>query len=78
MAVVANLTSETIHKDVVSIRTEDDALRADAAVKNLLRRDFRSITRRPDRAASTIVACRRPTMNLALAETDLVPSEPSA
>jgi outer membrane protein TolC len=38
MTVVANLAGETIHKEVVSIRTEDDALRADAAVKGLLRR----------------------------------------
>jgi outer membrane protein TolC len=38
MTVVANVAGETIKKDVVSIRTEDDAERANAAVQGLLRR----------------------------------------
>ena len=38
MTVVANLAGETIHKEVVSIRTEDDAQRANASVQGLLRR----------------------------------------
>jgi outer membrane protein TolC len=35
---VANFADGTIHKDVVAIRTEDDAQRASAAVQRLLRR----------------------------------------
>ena len=35
---VANFTDATIHKDVISIRSEDDAQRASAAVQRLLRR----------------------------------------
>lgn len=38
MTVVANVAGETIHKEVVSIRTEDDAQRANASVQGLLRR----------------------------------------
>jgi outer membrane protein TolC len=38
MNVVANLAGETIQKDVVSIRTEGDAQRANGAVQGLLRR----------------------------------------
>lgn len=38
MNVVANVAGETIKKDVVSIRTKDDAERANASVKGLLRR----------------------------------------
>ncbi len=38
MNVVATVASETINKDVVSIRTTDDAERAKAAVQGLLRR----------------------------------------
>jgi outer membrane protein TolC len=37
MTVVADVAGETIHKDVVSIRTEDDAGRAQQAVRRLLR-----------------------------------------
>jgi outer membrane protein TolC len=37
MTVVADVAGETIHKDVVSIRTEDDAGRAQEAVRRLLR-----------------------------------------
>src|SRR3954453_3633548 len=38
MTVVANLAGETIHKDVVSIRTEADAQRTDSSVQSLLGR----------------------------------------
>ena len=38
MSVVANVAGETIKKDVVSIRTTDDAERASVAVKGMLRR----------------------------------------
>src|SRR3977135_859403 len=38
MTVVADVASQTLKKDVVSIRTEDDAQRANAAVQGLLRR----------------------------------------
>ena len=38
MTVVADVAGETIKKDVVSIRTEDDAQRANASVQGLLRR----------------------------------------
>src|ERR1700738_2320956 len=37
MTVVADVAGETIHKDVVSIRTEDDTGRAQEAVRRLLR-----------------------------------------
>src|SRR6266581_4642748 len=40
MTVVANLAGETIGKDVVSIRTEDDAARAKGIVQGLLRRNL--------------------------------------
>ncbi|RYF56836.1 MAG: TolC family protein, partial [Comamonadaceae bacterium] len=38
MGVVAGVAGGTIQKDVISIKTQDDALRADSAVKALLRR----------------------------------------
>ena len=38
MTVVADVAGQTLRKDVVSIRTEDDAQRANASVQNLLRR----------------------------------------
>jgi outer membrane protein TolC len=38
MTVVADVASQTLKKDVVSIRTEDDAKRANASVQGLLRR----------------------------------------
>src|SRR3954462_12254610 len=38
MTAIASFTEETIHKDVASIRTEQDAQRASAAVQRLLRR----------------------------------------
>jgi outer membrane protein TolC len=40
MTVVANVAGETIKKDVVSIRTEDDAERAKGTVRSLLRRSL--------------------------------------
>ncbi len=40
MNVVANIAGETIKKDVVSIRTEDDAERAKGSVQGLLRRSL--------------------------------------
>src|SRR5665213_771699 len=71
MTAVANLTGETIHKEVVSIRTEDDALRADAAVKGLLRRGLTV-----DTAVQIALLNNRGLQasynELALAETDLV------
>jgi outer membrane protein TolC len=71
MTVVANLTGETIHKEVVSIRTEDDALRADAVVKGLLRRGLTV-----DTAVQIALLNNRGLQasynELALAETDLV------
>jgi outer membrane protein TolC len=71
ITVVANLAGETIHKEVVSIRTEDDALRADAAVKDLLRRGLTV-----DTAVQIALLNNRGLQasynELALAETDLV------
>ena len=71
MTVVANLAGETIHKEVVSIRTEDDALRADAAVQGLLRRGLTV-----DTAVQIALLNNRGLQasynELALAETDLV------
>jgi outer membrane protein TolC len=71
MAIVADLTAETIQKDVVSIRTEDDALRADVAVKGLLRRGLTV-----DTAVQIALLNNRGLQasynELALAETDLV------
>src|SRR6202790_2960060 len=40
MTVVANVASETLNKDVASIRTEDDAERAKGIVHGLLRRSL--------------------------------------
>jgi outer membrane protein TolC len=40
MTVVADLAGQTLKKDVVSIRTEDDAQRANASVQALLRRSL--------------------------------------
>lgn len=71
MNVVAGVASETIGKDVVSIRTQDDAQRADAAVQALLRR---SLT--VDSAVQIALLGNRGLQaaynELALAETDLV------
>jgi outer membrane protein TolC len=71
MTVVANVAGETIHKEVVSIRTEDDAQRADAAVQVLLRRALTV-----DTAVQLALLSNRGLQasynELALAETDLV------
>ena len=71
MGVVAGIAGETIKKDVVSIKTQDDALRADGAVKELLRR-----TLTVDSAVQVALLSNRGLQasynELALAETDLV------
>ncbi|UZE49971.1 TolC family protein [Rhodopseudomonas sp. P2A-2r] len=71
MGVVASIAGETIGKDVISIRTQDDALRADSAVKDLLRR-----TLTVDAAVQVALLSNRGLQaaynELALAETDLV------
>ena len=71
MTVVANLAGETIHKEVVTIRTEDEALRANAAVQGLLRRGLTV-----DTAVQIALLNNRGLQasynELALAETDLV------
>src|SRR3984893_18633121 len=71
MAVVANVAGETLKKDVISIRTEDDAERAKGIVQRLLRR---SLT--VDAAVQIALLNNRGLQasynELALAETDLV------
>jgi len=71
MGVVAGVAGETIKKDVISIRTQDDALRADSAVKDLLRR-----TLTVESAVQVALLSNRGLQaaynELALAETDLV------
>src|SRR5712671_1831882 len=71
MNVVANVAGETIQKDVVSIRTEDDAERAKGSVQGLLRR---SLT--VDAAVQIALLNNRGLQasynELALAEADLV------
>jgi outer membrane protein TolC len=71
MTVVTNVTGESIKKDVVSIRTEDDAQRANASVRDLLRR---SLT--VDTAVQIALLNNRGLQasynELALAEADLV------
>ncbi len=71
MGVVAGVAGETIKKDVVAIRTQDDALRADGAVKDLLRR-----TLTVDSAVQVALLSNRGLQaaynELALAETDLL------
>ena len=71
MIAVANLADETIHKDVVSIRTEADAQRADSAVQSLLGRGMTV-----DTAVQIALLSNRGLQasynELALAETDLV------
>jgi len=71
MNVVANIAGETIKKDVVSIRTEDDAERAKGSVQGLLRR---SLT--VDAAVQIALLNNRGLQasynELALAEADLV------
>jgi outer membrane protein TolC len=71
MTAVANVAGETIKKDVISIRTEDDAQRANASVEGLLRR---SLT--VDTAVQIALLNNRGLQasynELALAEADLV------
>lgn len=71
MTVVANLASQTIHKDVVSIRTADDAAWAQNVVRSLLRRGLTV-----DTAVQIALLNNRGLQasynELALAETDLV------
>lgn len=71
MGVVAGVASETINKDVMAIRTPDDAQRANATVKALLRRPLTV-----DSAVQTALLGNRGLQaaynELALAETDLV------
>ena len=71
MTVVADIAGETIHKEVVSIRTEDDAQRANASIQRLLRR---SLT--VDTAVQIALLNNRGLQasynELALAEADLV------
>jgi outer membrane protein TolC len=71
MGVVAGVASETINKDVIAIRTPDDAQRADATVKALLRRPLTV-----DSAVQIALLSNRGLQaaynELALAETDLV------
>ena len=71
MTVVANLTSATLNKDVVSIRTDDDAERANDTVKKLLQR-----TLTVDSAVQVALLNNRGLQasynELALAEADLV------
>lgn len=71
MSVVANVASETIKKDVIAIRTTDDALQANSVVKGLLRR-----TLNVDTAVQIALLNNRGLQaaynELALAETDLI------
>src|SRR5438128_7876345 len=71
MTAVASFTEETIHKEVTSIRTEEDAQRAGAAVQRLLRRGLTV-----DTAVQVALLNNRglqPSYNeLALAEAELV------
>ncbi|WP_441277194.1 TolC family protein [Tardiphaga sp. 172_B4_N1_3] len=71
MGVVAGVAGETIKKDVISIKTQADALRADGAVKEILRR-----TLTVDSAVQVALLSNRGLQaaynELALAETDLV------
>jgi outer membrane protein TolC len=71
MSVVANVASETIKKDVIAIRTTDDALQARSVVVGLLRR-----TLNVDTAVQIALLNNRGLQaaynELALAETDLI------
>src|SRR5882757_2067419 len=80
MTVVADVAGQTLKKDVVSIRTEDDAQRANASVQGLLRRGLTV-----DTAVQIALLNNRGLQasynELALAEADLVgdslPSNPT-
>ena len=71
LSVVAGVAGETIRKDVIAIKTQDDAQRAGFAVKDLLRR-----TLTVDSAVQVALLSNRGLQaaynELALAETDLV------
>ena len=71
MNVVANVASETIQKDVVSIRTGDDAERARDAVQRLLRRTL-SVDSAVQIALLNNRGLQASYNELALAEADLV------
>ncbi|SNS94391.1 Outer membrane protein TolC [Tardiphaga sp. OK246] len=71
MGVVAGVASETINKDVIAIRTPDDALRADATVKALLRRAL-TVDSSVQIALLSNRGLQAAYNELALAETDLV------
>ena len=71
MNVVANVASETIQKDVVSIRTSDDAERARDAVQRLLRRTL-SVDSAVQIALLNNRGLQASYNELALAEADLV------
>ena len=71
MTIVANVVSETIEKDVVSIRTGDDAERAHEAVQRLLRRTL-SVDSAVQIALLNNRGLQASYNELALAEADLV------
>ncbi|QND71708.1 TolC family protein [Tardiphaga robiniae] len=71
MGVVAGVASETINKDVIAIRTPDDAQRADATVKALLRRAL-TVDSSVQIALLSNRGLQAAYNELALAETDLV------
>jgi outer membrane protein TolC len=71
MGVVAGVASETINKDVIAIRTPDDAQRADATVKALLRRPL-TVDSSVQIALLSNRGLQAAYNELALAETDLV------
>lgn len=71
MGVVAGVASETINKDVIAIRTPDDAQRADATIKALLRRPL-TVDSGVQIALLGNRGLQAAYNELALAETDLV------
>lgn len=71
MGVVAGVASGTINKDVIAIRTTDDAQRADATVKALLRRPL-TVDSSVQIALLSNRGLQAAYNELALAETDLV------
>jgi outer membrane protein TolC len=71
MNVVSSVAGETIKKDVVSIRTQDDAQRANASVQALLRRTL-SVDTAVQIALLNNRGLQAAYNELALAETDLV------
>lgn len=71
MSVVANVAGETIRKDVIAIRTTDDALRARSVVVGLLRRTL-SVDTAVQIALLNNRGLQAAYNELALAETDLI------